>query len=107
MTAIDYIFYYTGVLVWVIVGMFVVMLVMYYCIELWKHCIKYCLSSLKFYVFGVHKEWKGKCYEKWIENFGGNYGAQEYWHSMKYFRRLAYKRYMSEIIKERKSLTNN
>ena len=106
MAATDYIFYYTGVLTWVFVWSLFVMCVIYYFIEFWKHCLIHCLLNLKFYVFGVNNEWKGKCYEIWIKRYYGKYGLQKHHHSMKYFKRLAYKRFISEIIKERKSLTN-
>ena len=94
-------FYYTGVLVWMFIAFIALAYIAAYCVGFWVKHINPSLFNLKFYMFG-NKEWKGKYYEIWAENYSHRFGLQKYWHSMKHLRRLAYKRFISEAFKERK-----
>ena len=95
------IIYYTGVLVWLFIAFIAFACIAAYCVGFWVEHIKPSVSNLKFCMFG-NKEWKGRYYEIWKEQYSSRYSIQKHWHSMKHFRRLAYKRFISEILKERK-----
>ena len=94
-------FYYTGVLAWVFIAFITLAYIAAYCVCFWVKDIKPSLFNLKFYMFG-NKEWKGRYYKIWVEKYSGRFGIQKHWHSMKHFKRLAYKRFISEVFKERK-----
>ena len=95
------IFYYIGVLVCVLNLLLIIGFACYYTCRFWKRYIRPSLLNLKFYMFG-EKNFKGRYYKLWLERHSGRYSLQRYWHSMKYFKRLAYKRFISEAWKERK-----
>ena len=94
-------FYYTGVLAWMFIAFIAFAYIAAYCVGFWVKHIKPSLSNLKFYIFGI-KKWKGRYYEIWIEQYSGRFGLQKNRHSMKHFKRLAYKRFISEVLKERR-----
>ena len=95
------IFYYTGILVWILILLLMIYVVCYYTYWFWKHHVKPSLLNLKVWIFGK-TESKGKYYELWLRFFCGRHGTQKHYHSMKHFKRLAYKRFISEVLKERR-----
>ena len=97
------IFYYTGILVWVLILLSMIYVVCCYTYCFWKRHVKPSLLNLKLWIFGK-REFKGRYYEIWLRFYRGRYGVQKHYHSMKYFKRLAYNRFISEVLKERRQL---
>ena len=96
-----HLFYYTGILTWVFIACAIFIYISAYYVDFWINHIIPSYLNLKFYLFG-NKKWKGKYYKFWVEHCSSRFDIQEHWHSLKHFKRLAYKRFISEILKERR-----